>query len=92
MNALMIIDLSPLDQEKLGEYSAMAAETLVPYGGEYIAKGPIESLQGNTTFSTKVVIQFPDREKALNWYQSDAYQSLIPIRDQAMHSQFHLIG
>jgi len=63
MNALMIVDLTPLDKEILSVYSAAAVETLIPFEGEFIAKGPIHTLHGDSPFSTKVVIQFPTREK-----------------------------
>ena len=33
-----------------------------------------------------------NKEKALSWYRSEAYQKIIPVRDQGMHSQFHLVG
>ncbi|MEH6552005.1 MAG: DUF1330 domain-containing protein [Pseudomonadales bacterium] len=92
MSTLIIVDLTPTDTQKLGAYSALAADTLKPYGGEFLAKGPIKALHGDARFSTKVVIQFPDRESAVNWYQSDAYQAIIPIRDQGMDSQFHLVA
>jgi uncharacterized protein (DUF1330 family) len=92
MSALVIVDLTPTDTEKLGAYSAKAGETLKPYGGEFLAKGPIECLHGDTSFTTKVVIQFPDRDSAVNWYNSDAYQAIIPLRGQGMDCQFHLVG
>jgi uncharacterized protein (DUF1330 family) len=92
MSALVIVDLTPTDTEKLSAYSAQAGDTLKPYGGEFLAKGPIEILHGDANFTTKVVIQFPDRESAVNWYQSDAYQAIIPTRNQGMDSQFHLVG
>lgn len=92
MTTLIIVDLTPTDTDKLGAYSAQAADTLTPYGGEFLTKGPIESLHGDTSLTTKVVIQFPDRESAVNWYQSDAYQTIIPTRDLGMDSQFHLVG
>ena len=92
MTALIIVDLTPTDKDKLNAYSAMAAETLVPYSGEFLAKGAIETLHGDSIFKMKVVIQFPDREAAINWYRSDAYQRIIPTRDQGMDSQFHLLG
>jgi uncharacterized protein (DUF1330 family) len=92
MTALIIVDLTPVDKEKLSAYSAMAAETLVPYGGEFLAKGPIETLHGETEFETKVIIQFPSRVNAVNWYNSEAYLAIIPIRDQGMRSQFHLVA
>ncbi|VAW53647.1 hypothetical protein MNBD_GAMMA05-1175 [hydrothermal vent metagenome] len=92
MSALIIVDLTPTDKEKLSTYSAMAVETLVPYGGEFLAKGPIEILHGESAFQTKVVIQFPNRDSAVNWYNSAAYLAIIPTRDLGMRSQFHLIG
>ena len=92
MAALIIVDLTATDKDKLSAYSALAAESLVPYGGEYLAKGAIEALHGKAAFQTKVVIQFPDRASATNRCRSEAYQQIIPIRDQAMESQFHLVG
>ncbi len=92
MSTLIIVDLTPTDKERLSAYSALAAESLIAYSGEFIAKGPIEVLHGEAPYSTKVVIQFPDRESAENWYRSEAYQAIIPIRDQGMNSQFHLVG
>ena len=92
MSALIIVDLTPTDKEKLTAYSTLAASTLLPFGGEFLAKGPIEALHGDAAFSTKVVIQFPDRDSAVNWYNSKAYQEIIPVRELGMISQFHLVG
>ncbi|EPJ49503.1 MAG: hypothetical protein OFPI_24830 [Osedax symbiont Rs2] len=92
MSALIIVDATPTDKEQLALYSSMAAQTLIPYSGEFIAKGPIENLHGNTEHAIKVVIQFPDRESAVNWYHSDAYQKLIETRDKGMDSRFDLVG
>ncbi|MBL4584565.1 MAG: DUF1330 domain-containing protein [Pseudomonadales bacterium] len=92
MTALIIVDLIPIDKDQMATYSALAAETLIPFGGEFIAKGPISSLHGDSHFAMKVVIQFPGRENAEQWYASKAYQEVIPIRDKGMESQFHLVG
>ena len=92
MTALIIVDLTPTNKEQLSLYSTRAAETLIPFGGEFIAKGAIETLHGDSAYQTKVVIQFPDHDSAINWYHSDAYQQIIPTREQGMQSQFHLVG
>ena len=92
MNTLIVVDLTPTNKDMLSRYSDLAAATLIPFDGEFIAKGAIESLHGGSEFKVKVVLQFPDKEKALGWYHSEAYQQIIPTRDQGMHSQFHLIG
>ncbi len=92
MTAFIIIDLTPADKEKLTSYSEGAKETLLPYQGKYLARGSIEILHGESKFQTKVVIQFPNRDNAVKWYNSPAYQDLIPIRNQGMRSQFHLLS
>lgn len=92
MTAYIIVDLTPIDSDKLQQYSALAAETLIPFGGEFLVKGPIELLHGASDLQTKVIIGFPDRDSASGWYHSTAYQAIISLRNQAMTSQFHLIG
>ena len=92
MSAFVVVDLTVRDVEKLTQYSAASTQTLVNFGGEFIAKGGIEALYGKSDYVTKVIIQFPNKEKARNWYESDQYQALIPLRTEGMDCQFHLIG
>jgi len=91
MKSLVIVDLTPINKDKLAQYSAKAAETLIPFNGQFIAKGALEVLSGNASHSMKAVIEFPDRESAQNWYNSAAYQAIIPLREEGMNSQFHLV-
>ena len=92
MSAYIVVDLTPTDVEKLQEYRTAGAVTVARYDGEFVVKGAIEPLNGGSHHQTKVIIQFPDREAALNWYQSDDYQALIPLRDRGMDATFHLVG
>lgn len=91
MTSLVIVDLTPIDKTQLTEYSALAADTLKPFNGRFIAKGEIETLHGDTVHPMKAVIEFPDKESAKNWYNSDAYQAIIPLREKGMKCQFHLV-
>ncbi|MFT2099306.1 DUF1330 domain-containing protein [Marinomonas sp. 2405UD66-6] len=91
MTSLVIVDLTPINKEKMAEYSAQAAETLKPFAGHFIAKGAFDVLHGDTAHSVKAIIQFPDQKSAKDWYNSDAYQAILPLRDEGMSSQFHLI-
>jgi len=96
MTSLVIVDLTPINKEKLAQYSAKAAETLTPYNGRFIAKGAIqilneEELTKENNYPMKAVIEFPDKESAQNWYNSEAYQAIIPLRKEGMKSQFHLV-
>lgn len=91
MKSLVIVDLTPKDKEKLMQYSALAAETLAPFNGQFIAKGAIEILSGEAPYQTKAVIEFPDKESARGWYKSESYQAIIALREEGMESQFHLV-
>lgn len=75
----------------MAEYSQLAAKTLQNYGGQFIAKGPIESLHGESPYTMKAVIEFPDKHSAKSWYTSEAYQAIIPLRNKGMESQFQLV-
>jgi len=39
-----------------------------------------------------MIIRFPDKDTALVWYNSPAYQALLDIRDAALDSRFRLVG
>lgn len=91
MTSFVIVDLTVINQEKLVEYSTQANITLAPYGGRFIAKGEAEILHGESDHNQKAIIEFPDRESAINWYNSKNYQALTPLREQGIHSTFYLL-
>jgi len=92
MTAYIMVRFTPRDEVKLQQYGASVPPILAQYGGEVLAKGPLESLHGKSNYQTQVVITFPSKEAATQWYHSDEYQALVPIRDAGMDSQFQLIG
>jgi len=91
MKSLIIVDFTPIDQTHLTQYAQLAAQTIESLGGQFIAKGPIETLHGQSTHTMKAVIEFKDKDTARNWYNSEAYQAIIELRNQGMDSQFHLV-
>lgn len=91
-NAYIIVGFNPTNQEKLQEYAAQVPETLARFGGEVLAKGPAQQLHGESEHQVQVVLSFPSRQQAHDWYHSDDYQALIPTRDAAMDADFKLVG
>ena len=54
--------------------------TLAPFGGRFIIHGePPEVKEGRWT-GTLIVIAFPDIAAARAWYDSPAYQAILPHR------------
>jgi len=92
MSAYVIASFTPRDQQQLQQYGAAAAETIAQFSGEFLVKGPAQVLSGDFEFKNQVIIQFPSLEKAQSWYQSDAYQALIPLREKGMEASFQLVG
>jgi uncharacterized protein (DUF1330 family) len=84
MAAYVIGHISVRDSEKWTEYRGRVPATLVPWGGEVVLRGRrIAVLSGEHTYTDTVVLRFPDSASAAGWHGSAAYQSLIPLREQA---------
>ena len=92
MTAYIIVGLTPTDAEKLQQYGANVPSTLAKFSGEVLMKGKVEQLHGYFSHKVQVILEFPSRDDAYNWYHSEEYQALIPSRDKGMDSQFQLIG
>lgn len=84
MSACVIGHITVKDAAKWAEYRAQVPATLAPWGAELLFRGGHASLlSGTHRHSDTVVIRFPDRAAVDGWYQSAAYQALIPLRSAA---------
>ncbi len=91
MTALLVVDLKVKDREKLKQYGSKTPAMMATFNGSLFAKGPIERLHGTDKFETKVIFEFPNSQFARDWYNSSDYQSIVPLRDEAIESSFHLL-
>ena len=65
-------------------YGANVGPLLEEAGAEILAATPDrQQLEGDWTGNWTVIIRFPSMEKALDWYRSDAYQAIRPLRLQS---------
>ena len=54
--------------------------TLAPFGGKFrIHGGQVDVLEGEWT-GDLVAIEFPTRQAARDWYASEAYSAIAPLR------------
>jgi uncharacterized protein (DUF1330 family) len=59
-------------------------KSLLPFAAEVVFRGKrVAVLAGEHHHQNAVVIRFPGQAALQNWYASEVYQALIPIRDQA---------
>jgi uncharacterized protein (DUF1330 family) len=62
------------------EYLARIDDTLAPFGGRFLVHGgPVERLEGEWS-GALVIIEFPDRRCAREWYDSAPYRAILPLR------------
>lgn len=84
INAYLIGHITVKDQQKWAEYRSKVPATLEPWGAELIFRGRLCSvLSGCHEHSDTVVIRFPDLKSLNSWHSSQAYQALLPIRQEA---------
>ena len=91
MTAYVVVLSNLKDADKLQEYGSAAEQTISSFGGT-LTKGSLSILCGNDPHERLAVLQFPDIDTAKNWYNSEEYQALVPLREQAMEAVFMLSG
>lgn len=80
------------DAAKAQEYSAKAGPTIGPAGGTLVGKGKLANvLAGQLDANSALIVKFASVDAANAWYNSPAYQALVPLRDEAITSTFVVI-
>ena len=84
MSAYLIGHITVKNPDKWQTYVEGVRKSLMPFEAEVVFRGMRASvLAGEHPYENTVVIKFPDQPTLQNWYQSDSYQNLIPIRNEA---------
>ena len=82
--ACVIGHISVKDPLKWADYCSRIPATVAPWNAEVIFRGKHATVLGGTHHRNEtVVLRFPDLAAAHGWFHSDAYQALIPLREQA---------
>jgi len=91
MAAYVIYQAEVLDPERYEVYKPVAAESVGRAGGRYIVRGgPIDVLEGEAPAGRTVVVEFPDRGTALEWYQGD-YAKARQLREGAAIARMYVV-
>jgi len=73
------------------EYLTRIDATLAPCGGRFIVDGGSADVGEGTDPGVVIIIEFPDRAQATRWYDSGAYQEIVPLRTNISISTVLLI-
>ncbi len=84
MAAYLIGRIKIVDLPKWNQYVEGVRVSLVPFAATVIFRGKLDSqLSGTEDHDHVVVIRFEDRQTLDQWFNSNDYQKLIPLRDSA---------
>ncbi len=80
------------DEAEFARYRSVVMPTLQAFGGRFLVRGGSFSVvKGEMPFGQIAVVEFPSRAAAEDWYSSDAYQAVLPIRQGAAQCQFVIV-
>lgn len=73
-------------------YASQVPQTIADGGGRYLVRGGTASqLEGVSHGDRHVVLEFPSRSMALAWYHGEAYQAILPHRQQNSRGDLVLV-
>ncbi len=69
------------NREMLDEYVSKVIPTIQSSGGRVLGfdESP-EIVEGEVGFPRTVILEFPSRDAFRDWYDSEAYQAILPLR------------
>ena len=92
MRAYTIVQVDVHDQKPYDLYRKDVLETIEAYGGRFLVRGGTTTvMEGSWPHQRTVVIEFPSRKDAEDWYRSPAYQKILPLRLKAAKANFIII-
>jgi len=92
MKAYAIVQETVKDPAMFETYRSGVVATLEPFGGKFVVRGGrLTIVEGEWPHPRLVVIEFPSRQAAEDWYKSPAYQKLLPLRLKSAAGNFVIV-
>lgn len=92
MTAYAIAHLRPAaPHPEIFAYIEKIQATLDPFGGHFLVHGSEVEVREGTWPGFVVVIAFPDLARARDWYDSPAYEEILPLRTRHIDADVVLV-
>ena len=95
MPAYFIADLDIHDTAGFRAYVSAVGPVLEQFGARYLVAGPkgddVEALEGTWTPKKITLIEFPSRDRALEFFGSPAFRQVVGLRHNAAHTNLVLV-
>jgi uncharacterized protein (DUF1330 family) len=83
MAAYVIAQMTVNDIDMYYEYASKIFEATKGYGGKIVAANDAEVREGSLPYLRTIIGEFPDGESLRAWYESEGYQAIIGLRQNA---------
>jgi uncharacterized protein (DUF1330 family) len=92
MSAFILVDVKIQNSRAYEEYKKLTPASIAAYNGTFIARGgATETLEGDWDPGRIVIVEFPNIEKAKQWWNSTEYASAKLIRQGAATTKMILV-
>ncbi len=92
MPAFVIVDVEITDPVRYEEYRRLATPTVAAHGGRYVVRGgAVRKLEGSWQPGRLVVLEFPDAERAREWWDSDDYRPAHHLRETCARTDMIIV-
>jgi len=92
MAAYVIVDIKITNPVRYEAYKKMAAPTVAAYDGRYVVRGgTAETLEGSWVPGRVVVLEFPNFERAKEWWSSKMYEPAKELRHASANTEMILV-
>lgn len=95
MPAYFIVDLDIHDRAGFGAYVTAVGPVLEKFGAKYLVAGPkgdaIEVLEGNWTPKKITLIEFPSKDRALEFFRSSEFREVVGLRHNSARTNLLLV-
>ena len=83
MAAYVIYQAEILDPEAYEEYKLRVTPSIAAAGGRYLVRGgDAVALEGDLAAGRTVVVEFPTKKAALDWYRGEDYSEIRRLREK----------
>lgn len=81
-----------VDEARYQIYKENAAPNIAAAGGKYVVRGgDTEVLEGQLPATRTVILEFPSRQAALDWYHSEEYVTIKKLREGAAEASIYIV-
>ena len=80
MAAYVVAQMHVHDLEKYLAYASQVGASVSSHGGKIVAASEAEVREGEPPFTRTVIGEFPTLEAGREWYESEEYQAILPLR------------